>query len=255
MRDPSKDAPPPPQENGREASALEQVAMQVRCWTALLALCTMGRAFRLCGPTWQAAAATTRTACGQGCSGPRQPWKGGSQAGPVTQAARNPRLAQVVAALQQATLLQYWTVRCTAAAALAKVRRCGWLLQTLRLSTANLHWAHESGREPPYGQLKPLHVQIAVRSDEPFRLQCYSFLRSVAPGQDSGTPDFLGAPVQAKLPRQGQEQSRPAQPRTQRHARACDAALAFAAPGQLCSFAPCSPACVLQACRWWQPPR
>ena len=37
------------------------------------------------------------------------------------QAARNPRLAQVVAALQQATLLQYWTVRCTAAAALAKV--------------------------------------------------------------------------------------------------------------------------------------
>ena len=37
------------------------------------------------------------------------------------QAARNPKLARVIAALQQATLLQYWTVRCSAAAGLAKV--------------------------------------------------------------------------------------------------------------------------------------
>ena len=40
-----------------------------------------------------------------------------------------------------------------------------------------------------------LCVQIAVRSDEPFRLQCYSFLRSVAPDQSSDSPDFLGAPA------------------------------------------------------------
>ena len=39
----------------------------------------------------------------------------------VLQAKRNPKLARVVAALQQATLLQYWTVRCSAAAGLAKV--------------------------------------------------------------------------------------------------------------------------------------
>ena len=42
-------------------------------------------------------------------------------------------------------------------------------------------------------------AQIAARSGEPFRLQCYTFLKSVAPSSGPCSGDFLGAALSFPL--------------------------------------------------------
>ena len=87
----------------------------------------------------------------------------------------------VVSQLQHAILTMPWAIRCAAAQATAKVR-------LLRENSGFSAYAHVASSCAYF-------VQVAVRSEEPYRIHCYSILRSLAASDLTMGHDFLGVHV------------------------------------------------------------
>jgi hypothetical protein len=105
------------------------------------------------------------------------------------QASENPAMMAVVSQLQHAVLTMPWEVRIAAAQAIAKVRR-----HTLVVSWSSwqLLLANIRCRECSNHTILPVPAQVAVRSEEPYRIHCYSILRSLAASDHAAGNDALG---------------------------------------------------------------
>ena len=109
------------------------------------------------------------------------------------QASENPAMMAVVSQLQHAIMTMPWPIRCAAAQATAKVRTrlVTLLLCNVAMSVCNTCSA--------FDVCQPMHRWLCDRR-KPYRIHCYSILRSLAAPDLTMGHDFLGAHVGALVP-------------------------------------------------------